>query len=321
MQFKIIVVTIIFLGSLRAAAQDPNFSQAANLPALTNPAGTGNFDGDWRLSGHFRNTSFDAAHAYTSGALVLEKRIKGRGVIPEQDVLGIGFHGLFDQSGSGALKSNYIGLSVAYAKALDLQGNSTLAAGLQGVWATRRLNVNQLVFEDQFTSGGYAYSLPSADAYKGGSLNYLDVNAGLAYRYDHTNYGWHLGASLFHSNRPAEQFWGDDYHIPARYSVQGGGYFPAGEMNRVYLEAISNFQDGAKEHLLGGYYSVNMNDLLPDSRLNLGTFWRVQNALVPYLGVAMTTWKAALSYDVNIARQRMLDYKRRSLELNVSCRL
>jgi type IX secretion system PorP/SprF family membrane protein len=319
MKNKLIIGALICLGTAATSvAQDAGFSQINSIPLLLSPANTGGFKQDWRTSGVFRNTSYAAGQTFTTGAFTVEKRIKTGGAENDADRLGIGAFGLFDQSNGGALKSNYIGLSTAYAKALNVSGTSRLSAGLQGVWATRRLDLNKLTFEDQFTSGGFEGGSASADAYRGAASAYLDVNAGLAYELTNEKNGFGLGAALYHAGKPEENFWGDDTELPVRYTFSANTYFTVADNDRFHLSAVTNFQGHADECLLGAYLSKHLQMESSNLRLNIGSYYRLKSAVIPYVGIESRNWSGGLTYDVASGSIREGAANRRSLEIAVA---
>ena len=315
MKNKVLYLFIIILCATRSVAQDVNFSTIGQLPLLLNPSQAGNFDSDNRLSVAFRNVAFSSSYAFSSGVVSLEHRFK-KG-IDENDRLAIGFSGVFDQSNNGALKSNYAGIAIAYAKALDPQGKSRLSAGLQGVWVSRRLDVNKLVFADQFTSGGFATNLPSADAFRSGAIGYFDVNAGVGYQLKQERFGLDLGVALFHGSSPREQFWGEGYKLPRRYTVHGKSYHNVNADDRIYVQVVANFQDAAKEQLIGAYFSKDLGNEGVKYKLNVGSYYRTESAVVPYLGLESAKWKAAVTYDVNISGLKDARSNMRAMEMNI----
>jgi type IX secretion system PorP/SprF family membrane protein len=318
MKNKLFIWALSLLGTATAVAQDANFSQVNQLPQLINPANTGSFEGAWRVSGLFRNTSYAAAQTFSTGVFSVEKRVKSNGFIGEHDVLGVSIYGLSDQSNNGALRSSYMGFTTAFGKALNTQGTSRLAVGLQGVWVTRRLDVNKLSFEDQFGSGGFDNMRPSFDAYRGGSSSYLDLNAGLSYNLNKENSGLNLGAAIYHASKPKEQLWHEEYELPSRYTFNASGYFTTSDKDRIYLSALSNHQGKVNEYLVGGYFSKNLVMDANTLRLNIGSYYRVKSAVIPYLGVQLGKWTGGLSYDVASGDIRSANSNRKSLELSMT---
>jgi type IX secretion system PorP/SprF family membrane protein len=318
MQNKLIIGALLLLGTAAtAAAQDASFSQINSIPLLLNPAYTGSVEGTWRTSAIFRNTTYAAGQAFTTGAFTVEKRVK-TGSGNEHDRLGIGLFGMADQSNGGALKSSYIGVSTAYAKALNTSGTSHLSAGLQGVWATRRLDLNKLTFEDQFTSGGFEGGTVSVDAYRGGATTYLDVNAGIVYELSNEKSGLNLGAAIYHAGKPEGDFWNEDSELPARYTLNGGTYFSLTADDRIHFNAVTNFQGKSEEYLLGAYWSKHLQMESTNLRLNIGSYYRLNSAVIPYLGIESKSWKGGLTYDVASGSIREGAANRKSLELSVT---
>lgn len=317
MKNKLFIWAFSLLGAATAAAQDANFSQTNQLPLLVNPANTGAFEKEWRTGGIFRNTTYTAAQAFRTGVFTIEKRIKAS-YISENDVLGIGVYGLNDQSNGGALSSSYLGFSTAYGKALNGDGSSRLSVGLQGVWATRRLDVNKLTFGDQFTSGGFDGTLPSADAYRGGSSNYLDLNAGVSYNLAKEAYGLNLGAAIYHAGKPKEEFWNDTYQLPARYSFNAGGYFSVQDKDQIHVAVITNRQGKADDYLAGAYFSKHVALDASNLRLNAGGYYRLHSAIIPYFGIQSGKWIGGISYDVASGKINKANANRKSLEISMT---
>ncbi len=304
-----LIFTMLFCSSF---AQDANFSQTFNNAVFLNPANTGKFDKDWRLSGGYRNTFFGGNRSFSTGLFAIEKRLD-KNEANAGDRSGIALMGMFDESNGGALKSNYIGFSAAYNKSLDAASENMLGVGMQGVWASRSLYVNRLVFEDQFSSGGFMPSIPSSDAFRGGNYSYFDVNAGINFSHNSENGGFGIGYAVNHVTRPVEQFWGNDYKVPLRHSLQASGRIrinPVGD--EFNLVVIHNNQDQYKETIAGGYFSkVASNDV----KVNVGVYHRIQNAIIPMLGLSVKNFKAFVTYDANINNKLSNSVSRRSVEL------
>jgi type IX secretion system PorP/SprF family membrane protein len=318
MKNKRIITALLGLATAATAiAQDAGFSQINSMPLLLNPANTGGFEKEWRTTGVFRNTSYGAGQTFTTGAFIVEKRVKGS-FIDENDRLGIGAFALVDQSNGGALKSNYVGFSTAYAKALNVSGTSRLSAGLQGVWATRRLDMNKLTFGDQFTSGGFGAGMPSADAYRSAASSYLDVNAGIAYALSNERSGLNLGAAIYHAGKPKAEFWNEESELPSRHTFNGGTYFSIAGNDRIHVNAVATLQGEADEYLFGAYFSKHLQAETGNLRLNLGSYYRLNSAIIPYLGIETKTWSGGLSYDVASGSIREGAANRKSLEVSVT---
>ncbi|HWH63500.1 MAG TPA: PorP/SprF family type IX secretion system membrane protein, partial [Ginsengibacter sp.] len=151
---KPLLLAILLLVTFAANAQDPHFSQFFASPLTLNPALTGKFDGTLRVAGNYRNQWPAFNNVYTTSTLSVDFPIfKKR--LPDYDTWGIGILALTDKAGGGVLTNNYLGVSTSYHKALDEDGFQQLGIGFQGTYGQKRLNTDNLKFEDQLTPFGF----------------------------------------------------------------------------------------------------------------------------------------------------------------------
>lgn len=285
------------------SAQDPNFSQFFASPLTLNPALTGKFDGDYRIAGNYRNQWPSFNNAFTTATISVDMGIlKNR--LPESDQFGIGIMAFTDKAGSeGALQNNYAALSIAYHKALDENGFHQLGAGFQGVFSNKRLDVQKLTFEDQLTPFGFTGTTGETFASSQVNVSYLDLNAGLFYNGSTNGYNnFYLGASMYHINKPRESFQGKEYFLGSRVTLQGGGRIPVGVNNAVHFAANHSIQQKATNTMIGGAYSLNLNnDEFNPTNVYAGSWFRFGDAVIPYLGLEFNSFRFGVSYDVNIS--------------------
>jgi type IX secretion system PorP/SprF family membrane protein len=318
---KKIFAILAVSGTLTARAQDAQVTQFFNAQVLLNPAATGTQEeGSLRVSGAYRNTTFGSGmNAYQTGFLSLEGRIRTKW-IPEGDRFGVGVFGYLDQSSAGALKSNYIGASVAYNKALNAAGTTRIGVGAQGVLVSRRLDFSKVYFEDQVGSGGFG-TLPSRDAARGGSDSYFDVNAGIRIAHEGARSGVTVGAALQHVARPKESFWGADYQLPMRYNTHASAYTTiggAGSKDRLTLQALYSSQ-GSLAYLQGGFvFTKNVELGATATSLDIGLLGRDTRALIPYLGIGYGHTHGAVTYDLTTRTEKQSGLNRQSLEITLT---
>ena len=76
------------------------------------------------------------------------------------DLFGIGFVGMVDQSNNQGLKANFISVSTAYNKSIDLEGYHKIGVGFQASWATKKADYSRFVFSRQVLYKYAPCSLP-----------------------------------------------------------------------------------------------------------------------------------------------------------------
>jgi type IX secretion system PorP/SprF family membrane protein len=296
------IFTLAFCMSLVSVslAQDPNFSQFFASPMTLNPALTGKFDGVYRVAGNYRNQWPTINNAFTTMTASVDFSIL-KNSIPEIDQFGVGIMAFSDKSGNGVLQDNYAALSVAYHKGIDENGYNQIGIGFQGTFVNKRLDVSKVVFEDQLTPLGFTGVTSEVFSNSQVNVKYFDMNAGVFYNGSTNGYNnFYLGASMYHINRPKETFNGGNFLLSARTTIQAGGKIPMGTYN--YLHVAANYSMQAKAHnaMLGGAYSLNVNnDETNPTNVYLGLWYRFNDAVIPYVGLEFGEFQLGVSYDVN----------------------
>lgn len=282
-------------------AQDPHFSQFFASPLTLNPAYTGKFDGAWRLAANHRDQWPSIPKAYVTTTASLDFGIL-KNKIPQGDVFGIGISGLSDQSADAALKLNYGSLSLSYHKSLDGEGYNTIGGGFQATYSSVVLDPTKLTFESQLTQNGFDPGIPSGETFQNGtSQNYFDINAGMLYS-GSTNgeNNYYLGFSLYHINKPNLSFIDKTWALSSRMTVHGGGSFPVAENLTVHTSAIYQMQNKATELVFGGAISALVNgDETNPTAVYAGSWMRLNDAIIPYLGIEINGFRIGASYDIN----------------------
>lgn len=298
---KILVVAVLVMISGFLKAQDPHFSQFFASPLTLNPAFTGKFDGQWRLAVNHRDQwpSIPKAYVTTSGSFdfgILKNKI------PEHDVFGIGISGVSDASANSQLKLNYGSISMSYHKALDEDGYNTIGAGFQGTYSSLVLDVSKLTFEDMLRQNGFTGTTNDI-IYNGTNQNYMDLNAGVLYS-GSTNgqNNYYLGVSMYHINRPKVNFKDQSWYLTGRLTVHAGATLPISDNLSLNASAIHQMQSKASETIVGGALTMLANGD-PDNPTNvfLGSWFRFNDAAIPYVGLEFGGLRIGASYDVNIS--------------------
>lgn len=305
--------------SLKALSQDPHFSQFFASPLTLNPAYTGKFNGIVRIAGNYRDQWPAISKAFVTSTISVDAPVfKGR--LNENDTWGIGGMAMTDRTANGILNSNYLAFSTAYHKSLDEDGFHQLGIGFQGVYTSKRLDGSQLNFENELALDG-TWTNPSGEAIDGTKVNvsYFDFNAGMIYSGSTTgDNNFYFGASVYHLNRPKENFTNGYYTLQPRFTIHGGGYFPVGETTTLHVSAQHSRQAGAYETLLGGAIAFNLNDNWDDpTSFYVGSWIRLKDALIPYMGFEWKDFRFGMTYDVNTSSLKAASQKRGGIELSL----
>ena len=316
------IIYILFVGCMillgRASAQDPHFSQFFSSPLTLNPAFTGKFDGALRVMGNYRNQWPTINNAFTTATVAADFHILEK-TIASNDTWGVGFVGYNDNSANGAVKFNYGSFSTAYHKGLDEEGNHQIGIGFQATYANMLINTAQLKFEDQLTNAGFTGI--TSEVFNNATLktNYLDLNAGFLYNgstSDKNNF--YFGLSLYHINRPKQEFTGAVYNLNPRATMSAGGYFPVSPTSLIHISGLQMYQGGASETMIGGAYQfiADAAAFKPTS-VYAGAWMRINDAIIPYLGLEYDDFRLGVSYDYNTSSLKTASLNRGGIEISL----
>ena len=295
-----LLVCLIKIGTVQS--QDVKFSQYFTSPLTVNPALCGLYNGQYRLMGNYRNQWQEIMYPYTSATFSAESQIPVK--ISEDDILAVGINGLTDRSNNGGLRNSTISGTISFHKALDMEGISRIGVGLQAAYVSKVVDYSKMTFEPQFTPIGYDISLPTNELSNGFTINYLDYSAGIVYSYLSGDFNIYGGASVSHISRPNENYSGFTTKLPLRYTIHGGASVAVGQLNTIYLSLMHMRTSLSNQTTMGMVYGINFNGL-EDNQSNeflFGTWLRLNDAVVPYLGLKYGKVNAGLSYDITTSK-------------------
>jgi type IX secretion system PorP/SprF family membrane protein len=315
-KLSILLAIYLFTCCCTVQGQDPHFSQYFASPQTLNPAMTGYFKGDYRFSANFRQQWWSLGAPFVTSTFSYDTKLLQLKV-KSNDIFAAGIMGLYDQSMSGGFKNINIAAAVSYHKAFDADGTNSLAIGFQGTYASRVIDYNSLDFANQFNGSGFDTNIPSNESFAHTRKSYLDINTGLLYTYKTENTELYIGTSLYHITRPDISFLKDDhYRLPFRYTVHAGSRFKVGDNgNELFLGGLFMEQAGATEKNFGLLYGYSLND---EAKVYAGSWYRVNDAILPYVGLSYNGFQVGVSYDVINSDMKKYSPKNGSFELSLN---
>jgi hypothetical protein len=124
---------------------------------------------------------------------------------------------------------------------------------------------------------------------------------------------------MYHINRPKESFKDGVYLLPTRLTIQAGGMVPVnGGSDAIHMSANYSRQANATNTVFGGAYMMNLNPEQPiPTNLYLGSWYRVGDAVIPYVGLEFGDFHVGLSYDVNVSSLKPASNMRGGAEISL----
>lgn len=316
---RLLLQIVFLLIGFVSFGQDPHFSQFFASPLTLNPSFTGKFDGSARIAANYRDQWPTINRAYQTATVSVDFPILTK-LIDYRDTWGLGFMGFTDKSADGAVSFNYFSVSTAFHKGLDEDGFQQIGAGLQASYSNMMINTSQLKFEDQLTPLGFTGITRETFNNTALSSHYFDVNAGLLYTQStNEKNNFYAGVSLYHINRPKQNFTPSAYYLLyPRATFHAGGYFPTGDVTTLHVSALYTTQAGAGETVVGAALQFAASEST-ENPVNFygGAFVRVKDALIPYVGLEYNSLRFGLSYDLNTSDLKTASQSKGGFELSV----
>ncbi len=304
----------LFFVALKSNAQvDPHFSQYYMYPSFLNPALTGAFDGDYRVTGIYRSQWGSITSPFSTPGVAAD-------FVGEKS-LNYGMSILQQSAGDGGY--NYLTAygNVAYTGVrFGAMGNQRLVFGLQGGIIQRRFNPSKLSWGDQWNPiTGYNAANPTTEFLNRTSATSFDAGAGVLY-YDAEpgkKANFFGGFSASHITMPDDQFSATGTEkLPVRYTLHAGVRLRVNDQFFITPNALYMRQRTATETMIGAY--AQMKSPVSGTDLLFGLNYRINDAFSPYVGFNYKNFTLGMSYDVNASDLSKIQRGANSFEISLS---
>ena len=310
------ILIMIIIACNMARAQDPHFSQYYASQTTVNPASSGLFTGDLRVSGLYRQQWPQYGDAFVTGTVAVEWKPDGFREGQNSNRLSVGGLLLYDKTPDGVLKSQHAYATIAYHKALDAAGNHKLGLGFMGGYNQKSIDPSHLSFGNQFGSGGFNPGT-GGDNISANSLSSFDLHTGIIYSYEDEEKLLYAGASVYHLLQPKDYFISDAVldHVPRRYNLHAGLNL-AGNHVQWAGSVLYMRQLNVSQLMIGGAVGFPFGT---DGLLYAGSWYRTGGSVIPTINLQWNQMNLGLSYDTYTGN-KVATIKPKSLELSLSCR-
>jgi type IX secretion system PorP/SprF family membrane protein len=316
---KFILFFAILGIALSSFSQDLHFSQFFEAPLLRNPSLAGIFTGDYRVQGVYRDQWNSVTDGYRTGSFNAEFKMPiGSG----NDFITTGLQVLYDKAGTVALTTSEFLPALNYHKSLSDQKSTYLSLGFMGGLVEKTIDRSKITTNNQFDGLAFNPSLPDGETFPTPNIKYFDGSFGMSFN---TTFGedqvnsMYLGAAYHHFNRPKNSFYQDASELDPKYVFSGGVKLNLDDYSYFTVQADYSKQGTFAETIGGVMYSYKLGEGDPPPYiLNLGTYLRWGDAIIPVIKLEMNNLAVAISYDVNVSQLRTVSEGRGGVELSIS---
>lgn len=302
-----------------SVAQDINFSQFYELPLLRNPALSGFYRGDIRVTSGFRRQWASVTVPFQTMALGVETKF----LVSDRsgDYFSVGLQATNDIAGDSRLGKTQVMPAVTYHKILNGE-DSYLSLGFIGGLVQQRFDPSRLSFDDQFVNGAYAATNPTQQTFNNSNLSYFDASVGAAYS---TTFGYeskmYIGAAYFHLNKPKVAFSREqDISLNPKVVFNVGVNTTVSDLNQLFFYGDFFYQGGSYMGQGGAILNHSFVEEDEDYKLAMGVglFYRWNDALVPLIKFDYYNLSLGVSYDVNVSKLKTASQMKGGFELTLS---
>jgi len=321
MCMKKIVSFFCLLIGLSAKGQDFAFSQFYEMPMLRNPALSGIFNGDLRVSAAHRSQWGSISVPFRTTALGIEYKLP---VFRYNDYLTMGMQLSYDVAGDLALKRTQLLPVIAFHKSLSENNDNFLSFAFMAGRVQSQFDPSAARLDDQFVNGAYSPSNSTSQVFNSTGYSYFDLSPGITYSSvfgDDSHY--YLGAALFHCNSPKVNFFssGSNVTLPAKLVFNAGLSTPVNDRDQV-IAYVDYYQQAGSKQLFGGFLYESQLRLYDDENdniiLSVGGFYRWNDALIPVVKLKVHDWMVGFSYDINVSKLKTASQLQGGLEITAS---
>lgn len=311
-----ITTCLCLLTALHSVAQtDPHFTQNYTYPLYINPALTGSSDGEYRVSAVYRSQWGSVTNPYRTTGVSFDTRTNKN--------IALGVNLLNQSAGDGGFNYFNAYASVAYTGLkFGKENTQRIVFAMQAGVINRGVDQSKFKWGEQWNPiTGYNASNAITETFARTNATTLDIGAGVLY-FDATPdkktnaFG---GFSVFHLNKPKDPIISTQSPelntIPVRYTIHGGVSFNLFERAMIVPHALHMRQGTANETMLGTYVQLNVN---PETDVMIGGYYRMKDAIAPFVGLDWKNFVVGLSYDVNTSKLGAMSRSVNSFELSLT---
>ena len=306
-----LMLLVTAVGNTLHAQVDPHFTQYYIYPSWLNPALTGAFDGDYRVSGIYRNQWGNISNPFSTAGL-------GAEFVTDKNV-NLGINLLNQTAGSGGYNYTTAYGNFAYTGVrLGAAENHRIVLGMQLGLIRRGFNASKFSFGDQWNPiTGYNPGTSTTDVFNKKSTTSFDAGAGVLY-FDASpgkKANVYAGFSVSHLTKPDDNFSGSGAKLPMRYTGHAGVRLSISEIASITPNVLYVKQGTAEEKMAGAYVQLTA---APGTDVMLGANYRINDAVSPFVGFTHNNLVMGLSYDVNASNLGKMVHGSNSFEISIS---
>jgi type IX secretion system PorP/SprF family membrane protein len=295
-------------------AQDIHFSQIQESPLWLNPANAGFFNGYFRAIANYRNQWASMGNAFQTMAVSIDAvALKTK---KNKAYLGLGLFVFDDKAGVAKIGSTQVQFHLN--GIIKTSKKSKLAGAAYLGYIQNKANYSALTFGNQYTGKEIDKGLASGEAVNFTSFSTMDAGVGLNYEFTSATihmvrddiFSIKIGGAIHHINKPVQRFSsGSNYQLPMRFVGNIQMRYDIKETKLSLLPSVIYLRQGTASEINIGTFlryrfknATKITGVFSESGLNIGVYYRVNDAIIPQINLDMGKYAIGVSYDYNLSK-------------------
>lgn len=310
---KVLYLFTLISLSWGSNAQDIHWTQFNHNPIFQNPGNAGQFNGDIRFTGNYKDQWRSVTVPFNTLAAAVDTKLRNN------QKVGVGFSIFHDVVGDGSFRTIELQGNISYLIKLSSDSMHTIRPGLNIGMNHRQLNFDQFNFDNQFDGISYNPALSTGELLFTDRKTNLSIGAGAIYQYYKTErFNFTGGIGVYNINKPNQGFYTDVVNRDVRFDFFGKGIY---KLNYDWdlVPGINVYLQGKyRELMLGSSVKYTLVDRLGEYRaVYAGVWYRNKDAASISLGMDYQTWFVGVSYDINFSSLVPASHARGGLEIAI----
>ncbi len=311
MKKHLLLFALCILG-IQLSAQDIHLSQFWASDHLLNPAKVGDYEGDYRFTGNYRNQWRQIEAPLTTYAASFDK-----GFHYYSHEIDAGIMVARDEFSAFNVATTKVLLSVAYGY---LWNGHTFRIGIQpGILSRKSGYDKKQTFPSQwdYSTGTFNTDFDRQENTISDNLTEFDLNVGGQWSKRFNKLTPKIGFAIDHLTKPKDTYFSKKYELlRMRKVLHGEVDYAASEKIIIQPKVLWMWTTKANDLVLGTNVKYNTgNKIIP--AVFAGAYYRhgaarIMDALIPVIGATYKRFDLGFSYDINMSSLSLNEPKRRS---------
>lgn len=296
-----------------SVAQDIHWSQFNDNPIFQNPGNSGQFNGDIRFIGNYRDQWRSVTVPFSTINLSVDSKLYTNRNI------GYGLMVFHDVVGDGSFRTIEVQGNLSALIKLTSDSTHSIRPGINLGMNHRQLNFDQFYFDNQYDGIQFNPALSTGESLTSDRKTNLSVGVGAIYQYyQDARFNFTGGFGFYNLNKPNQGFYNSVIKRDIRMTAFAKGIYQLNYDWDLVPGMSLSIQGKYREFIIGSSVKYTLVNRLGEYRaLYGGLFYRNRDAAYISAGMDYQAWFVGVSYDFNFSKLVPASRTRGGIEIAV----